>query len=84
MDASITSPSTSGDLAGDPMPEDKHDRIPAKYRVLIYLVSLLLPSAGLYFRLLTGIEATAVLTVLMGTIGPAIALAYTDKDEEED
>ena len=65
------------------MPEEQHpDRIPAKYRVLIYLVSLLLPSAGLYFRLLTGIEAIAVLTVLTGTIGPAIALAYTDEDED--
>lgn len=58
------------------------EHIPAKYRVLIYLVSLLLPSAGLYFRLLTGVEAIAVLTVLMGTIGPAIALAYTDDDED--
>ena len=63
------------------MPEDKHDRIPAKYRVLIYLVSLLLPSAGLYFRLLTGVEAIAILTVLTGTIAPAIALAYDTDDK---
>lgn len=60
------------------------DAVPGWARLVLYIVAILAPFAGLALGRLTGEETIAAVVTLFGVIGPAVAVVYQKKQEDED
>lgn len=62
----------------------KPDAVPGWARLVLYVVAILAPFAGLALGRMTGTETVAAVVTLFGVIGPAVAVVYQKKQEDED
>lgn len=60
------------------------DAVPGWARLVLYVVAIVAPFAGLALGRLSGEETIAAVVTLFGVIGPAVAVAYQRKHEDED
>lgn len=59
------------------------DAVPGWARLVLYIVAILAPFAGLALGRLTGEETIAAVVTLFGVIGPAVAVVYQQKQADE-
>lgn len=62
----------------------KPDAVPPWARLVLYVVAIVAPFAGLALGRLSGEETVAAVVTLFGVIGPAVAVVYQRKHEDED
>lgn len=60
------------------------DAIPGWARLVLYVVAIVAPFAGLALGRLSGEETIAAVVTLFGVVGPAVAVVYQKKHEDED
>lgn len=60
------------------------DAVPGWARLVLYIVAILAPFAGLILGHLSGEETVAAVVTLFGVIGPAVAVVYQKKQEDQD
>lgn len=70
------------------MPRSRHtlpqpDGVPPWARLVLYIVAILAPFAGLIAGRLTGEQAVAAVVSLFGVIGPAVAVVYNRKQADD-
>lgn len=59
------------------------DAVPGWARLVLYIVAILAPFAALVLGRLSGEETVAAVVTLFGVIGPAVAVVYQKKQEDE-
>lgn len=59
------------------------DAVPGWARLVLYVVAILAPFAALTLGHLSGEETVAAVVTLFGVIGPAVAVVYQRKHEDE-
>ena len=59
------------------------DAVPGWARLVLYVVAIVAPFAGLALGRLSGEETVAAVVTLFGVIGPAVAVVYQRKHEDE-
>lgn len=72
----------------DRIPRGRHalpdqDGIPPWARLVLYIVAILAPFAGLIAGRLTGEQTLAAVVALFGVIGPAVAVVYNRKQADD-
>lgn len=60
------------------------DAVPGWARIVLYVLAILAPFAGLALGRLTGEQTLAAVVTLFGVIGPAVAVIYQRKQEDQD
>lgn len=60
------------------------DAVPGWARLVLYVVAIVAPFAGLALGRLSGEETIAAVVTLFGVVGPAVAVVYQKKHEDED
>lgn len=60
------------------------DAVPGWARLVLYIVAIIAPFAGLALGRMNGAETVAAVVTLFGVIGPAVAVVYQKKHEDQD